>query len=246
MWVILRVIADGEQCEDALLKGRGSRVLVERQRALELHANAVLRQRGQVGQQGSKTVHWPAVVRALLLGLALGARRALGGLHHRRPLRFGGGPVVVVEQQGSQVAPQMPLDVVSQHAQEHMCPHAIGQMMVDRPHVYVGQFQAAEPALHVRQKLVASHGLFGGHRLGRHVRTDHVDAVQRDLGRDRRLVSLVTKRVVGDFEVKVLGHFTPAQHATNAQGDLRGAPQRGSLARSRLHDLVQFLLAGQQ
>ena len=63
---------------------------------------------------------------------------------------------------------------------------------------------------------------------GRQIGVDHIDAVERGLGGDTEGVLGEAERVVGDADLKMLGHVAPAQHCSDRLADRRGAAMRAS------------------
>ena len=94
------------------------------------------------------------------LGARLGAglRRDLRGLHHRGPRGLRRVRIGVFEQQRGKPPLHVPLDVVGQHADEHVGAHAVLQVVVDRADLQVHRLEAAEGALDGAAGLVAAVG----------------------------------------------------------------------------------------
>ena len=92
-------------------------------------------------------------------GLARCRRRAARGGDHGGALLLGGGRVVVVEEQRCQGSPHVPLDVVGQHAEQHVRSHPVGPPVVERPDLQVHRLEAPKRPLDLRQVLVDPHGL---------------------------------------------------------------------------------------
>ena len=61
-------------------------------------------------------------------------------------------------------------------------------------------------------------------------RAQHVDAVERGLLGDRRLVAREAEGVLFDCDGEVLGHLVAVEHLAEAQGDRVLAPQRSARA----------------
>jgi len=86
----------------------------------------------------------------LPIGGAFGCLFGLHGLgrfgagNWRGPFRLGGNKLGVVEQKRGQGVPQMPLDVIGEHAQEDMSPHPRCGPMADRPDIEIDRLQTAE------------------------------------------------------------------------------------------------------
>ena len=95
-------------------------------------------------------------------------------------------------------------------------------------------------ALQRQHDVVAAQGVFG--QAG----AQHVDAVQGGLGGDAVLVAGEGERLVGDLEVKVLGHLELVAHLAHPQRDLVLAAQRPALTAGGRGDGLQFFFGGRQ
>ena len=87
------------------------------------------------------------VIKRAGTGFAPGGRRALCR-SHRIPCGLGR-LISVGEQQFTQSFAQVPLDVISEHAQEDMCPHPISQAMMNRANPEIDGLECAERSLHL-------------------------------------------------------------------------------------------------
>jgi hypothetical protein len=140
--------------------------------------------------------HPSLVLFSVSLRLALGdppgrADNALAGL-------FGSLGIVVVKQHRRQDPPHVPLDVIRQHANKHVGPHPVSEVMINRMDLQVHTLQTPERALDFRQSLIALHHFFTAERLGRNTGTDDVDPIQRRFPFDVVLLALAAKAVFFD------------------------------------------------
>ena len=71
------------------------------------------------------------------------------------------GRVVLVEQDGGEPLAHVPFDVVGEHAQQHVSAHALGEVVVDGPHLEIDGLDAVEGALDPAQSLVGAHRVLG-------------------------------------------------------------------------------------
>ena len=96
-------------------------------------------------------VHW---VRALARVSGETWRAAPPTPRGLRRVRIG-----VLEQQRGEPPLHVPLDVVGQHADEHVGAHAVFQVVVDRADLQVHRLEAAEGTLDGAEALVGAHGV---------------------------------------------------------------------------------------
>ena len=136
----------------------------------------------------------------------------------------------------------VPLHIIGEHAEEDVRPDARFQPMTDRPHVQIDTFQRAEGALHLGQPLVVEHGLLSRHVAARHAGADHVEAIERCLGRDASLIDAERERAGLDVELEVLGDLVLPDHLANAHADRGGAFEPAT--RHHGLDLVQLARRG--
>jgi len=78
------------------------------------------------------------------------------------------------------------------------------QAMPDRADLEVHALQRPESALHLGQPLVVQHGGLRAHVRFRNAGADHIEAVERRLGRDARLVDAESEGGVLNIEMEVL------------------------------------------
>ena len=183
------------------------------------HPHGVGGQGAEVGEQGSEAVHGQVVFGALSGGLGACGGRAPGLLDHRGALSFGGGRVVVVEQERLEGLAHVPLDVVGEHAQQDVGAHPVGAAVVDRPYLQVDGLEGPKGALDLRQVLVGAHGLCGIEVFGLDVGTDDVEPVELLLVRDPGFVALEREGLVGDVGDEVLGDLVAVDDLADAHAD---------------------------
>jgi len=117
--------------------------------------NAVVDDGGQIAQQRLETMDLKAILGRLGHGLALGGLGALRGRNDGAACSPALSGIVIIEQNRRQQAAHMPLDVVSEHAEQDVSADAIRQAMVNGPDVEVNRLQAAKGAFNARQIFVA-------------------------------------------------------------------------------------------
>ena len=54
---------------------------------------------------------------------------------------------MIIKQNGSQSVPHVPFDIVSEHAQEHMSPNTIGEMVMNRTNLQIDGFHTTKGTL---------------------------------------------------------------------------------------------------
>lgn len=133
--------------EGALLHGGGCGEHLEGLDAGDLRDDSVLSQRCQILEQRAKAVHGQALGRSLGLDLGQGARGALRLGEHGVATRLGAGFVFLIEEQRLEPLAHLPFDVEGEHAQEHVCAHPLGLVVIDRADVQVHALEAAKGAL---------------------------------------------------------------------------------------------------
>src|SRR5262245_5226150 len=135
----------------------------------------------------------------------------------------------------------MPLDVVSEHAEEDMSPYSIRQPMVDRPDLEIDRLQAPKRSLDLREILVGSHRGFSGKSRSGHRRANHVQAVKRGFLGDLLFVTVIGEAPLFDLEDEVLADLVVVDHLADAKPDLGLSPQRIPLPAGRGRDLGKLL-----
>ena len=203
-----------------------------------MRLDAILDDRRQVGQQGLEAMDRFAGGSALGARLGAGLRRDLGGL---RRVRIG-----VLEQQRGEPPLHVPLDVVGQHADEHVGAHAVFQVVVDRADLQVHRLEAAEGALDGAEALVGAHGVGRPEFVGRHAGADHVEAVQGRLGVDAGLVAAVGEVALLDGEFEMLADLELGDDLADLEADAGGAAQGPPDALGGGDDRVEQFLGGLQ
>ena len=109
--------------------------------------HGVAGQRRQIGEQAVEAVHRQPVLRVTGGLLGHGRRRALRFGDDAVASGFGRFLVGIVVEHRLEAGAHLPFDVVGEHAQEDVGANAVGQPMVDRPHLEIDGLQAAEGAL---------------------------------------------------------------------------------------------------
>ena len=122
------------------------------------------------------------------------ARRRLCRPHDRGAL--GGARLVIGEQDRRQGAAHVVLDIVGQHAQEHVRLHATVEPVEHRPHSQVDTLERAERTLDERQALVGGDRRLRADFVLGQAGADHVDAVEPRLVRDLLLATLEREAAV--------------------------------------------------
>ena len=117
---------------------------------------------------------------------------------------FCGLPIVILEQQRSETSPQVPLDIVGQHAEEDVSADMVLAVDMDRADGQSAGLETAECPCDLGQALVSFHCLIGSHvpETG----SDHVDTIELSLLRDAGKVAGPGQRSLGDGELKMLLH----------------------------------------
>ena len=105
---------------------------------------------------------------------------------------FGGGLVVVVEQDWLECSTHVPFEMVSEHAYQHMSAHAVSAAMMDGPDFEIDGLEAAEGSLDVGEIFIGPDGGSCVERFGLDVGTQDIDAVEQGFGID--LLGLALER----------------------------------------------------
>src|SRR5882757_7160982 len=101
----------------------------------------------------------------------------------------------------------MPLDVVGQHAQEHMSTYSLCHPMADRSDFKINGLQASESAFDPRQVLVGLDRFVRIEILARHAGANDIDALEPSFFFDPVDPALEGEMAVADLDGKMLGHF---------------------------------------
>ena len=208
--------------------------------------NAMAGQSCKVLQQILEALHPKTGCSTTGLVLPPGRLRSNSGSDNR----FAGGlrrlAIIVLVQNFSKPVTHVPLDVVREHAQEHVSPNAIIVPVIDRSHVKVDRLHTAERSLDGRKALVSFHDLFRLHLCRRHARPHDVQTVECRFGRDVVGASGVRETVSGDGQLEVLLHFVTTDDFADAQANLFLAAQRVLAALRGADDDFEFLFGGCQ
>src|ERR1700757_2056601 len=97
--------------------------------------------------------------------------------------------------------------------------------MMDRPELEVEALENAEGALNLGQALVGAHGLGGIKPRRRQRSAQHIDAVERSIPRDTRVIALIGQTLGGNLPVKILAHLLGTEQLADAVVDALGVAQ---------------------
>src|SRR6478736_59693 len=196
--------------------------------------------------EGRLAVDLQAVSRALCSGLAASGLGTLRGCDDGRSRGGSLGALMIVEQNGSQRLTHVPLEIIGEHAQQHVGTDPIGQAVVDRPDLKIDGLDGPERAFGLAQALIEPHDIAGGERCLVEIGADDIEAIEPALGLDGLGVAVEAERIVGDGQDEVLGHLMPIEHRTGGEADLVGAAQRFGLAGDSFGHLAQVGFGGGQ
>jgi len=209
--------------EDLLLNGcrtcehDGGRSIAE--------AHGIAGQGCKVLQQGAEAVNRAAIGRFARGGLGFGCGGDLGGRHGRRPLDRGIFLIVILEEQRRQRLAHMPDQVISEHAQEHMGAHALGEAVVDGADFEVHGFHRAKGALDVSEAFIGRDDGGSIEPVSGDTCPQHIEAIEGRLLLDQSLVSREGEGCIGDRQLEVLGHLALAK--APAFKPILSAPRKG-------------------
>src|SRR6516162_6464727 len=167
-----------------------------------------------------------ALIRPLRQRFGLRPRRPLGWRHHRAALGLAGGRVVIVEEHRGPRAPQVPLDVVGQQAEEHVRPDPVGLAVMNGARLEVDGLEAPKRALDGGEAFVAAHGLGRRESIRREARPEDIDAINGGLAGDGRLVARGADARVGDLEREVLADLATPEYLADPERDAGLAAER--------------------
>jgi hypothetical protein len=136
----------GEKFEGAELYRCRLRVEQERVARSRRHRHGVAGEGGEFSEQGLEAVDLQAVSRALCSGLAASGLGTLRGCDDGRSRGGSLGALMIVEQNGSQRLTHVPLEIIGEHAQQHVGTDPIGQAVVDRPDLKIDGLDGPERA----------------------------------------------------------------------------------------------------
>jgi transposase len=210
------------------------------------HRHGVAREGCEFCEQGLEAVDRQAVVGALGGGLATRSLGALSGSDDGGSCGGSLGALMIVEQVRSERLAHVPLEIVGEHAQQHMGADPIGQAMVDRSDLEIDGLDRTEGTLGLAQALVDPHDIAGSQRGFVKIGADDVEAIEFALGLDGIGVACEGKLLIGDGQDEVLGHLVAIEHGASGEADLVGPAQRLALAADGLGHLAQVGLGGGQ
>ena len=110
-------------------------------------------------------------------------------------------------------------DVVGEHAQQGVGAYAVFEVVVDRADLDQVFHRAEGPLGHLQLLVGANDGGRARELRGRAGGADHVEAVERGLGVDLRVLALVGEGAVCDRELEVLGDLVAVDDAPDALAD---------------------------
>src|SRR5215831_112975 len=160
----LRRQFDCEEVEGALLQRSWHRE--QGCRVIAAETDGVAGQAGQVSQQRTEAGCWLAGLGQFCCRLAPCRWRDLGWSNWGGTLRRGCCAVMVIEQDGSKLAPHMPFEIVSEQAQKDMGADPWRGPMKDRPDREIDALEAAKGPFDMGQALVGAHRAGGVELLG--------------------------------------------------------------------------------
>src|SRR3984885_15986874 len=110
--------------------------------------------------------------------------------------------------------------IIGEHAEKDVRAHPIGEPVVDGPDVKIDRLDAAEGALHLAERLVATHGCRVVHHAGRQAGTHYIYAIGGGFGGDLGRLAREGEAVIGDGEMEVLAHLVLLDHGADGERDL--------------------------
>jgi hypothetical protein len=93
---------------------------------------------------------------------------------------------------------QVPLDIVTEHAEKHVGADPRLDPVVHRPDLQIDRFHGEKRLLYPREILVGSDGVFGAHRVPWHAGASNVEPIEPGLARDAVELAVVGEAVSGD------------------------------------------------
>src|ERR1700677_4656816 len=142
--------------------------------------------------------------------------------------------------------PQMPLDMIGEHAQEDVGAYAFGGPVADRADLKIDRLQASEGALHPGQILVGLDRLIGVERRGGNAGAHDIDAVEPGLARDAVALAPINHLRLADLDLEMLGRLVLADHRADGAADLGGAAQGVALGAHTRGDAGEGALGRRQ
>src|SRR5262245_30981439 len=137
------------------------------------------------------------------------------------------------------------LDIVCQHAQEHMRFHARGEPVMDGAHLHIHTLQRPERPLNEREALVSRYSLHRPYRLRWKTGSHNVNTIEAGLGSDLVLEPPEGEPAVGDFERKVLLYLMLVDDRADCEPD-RSCFMLARLLCNRSSDTFELTLCGLQ
>ena len=173
----------------------------------ERHAHGVAGHGAEMVDQTGEAID--AVAIGVALDRLLGPRgwRGLCRHHRRRALGARAIEIGVVEQERGQRLAQMPFDIIGEHAQKDMGPHAIGIPVPNGADLEIDGLHGAERPLDPREIFVRLDRMRSAEILGRHGGPDDIDAIEPGFGRDLRGLAGKGEVAIADIEGEVFGHL---------------------------------------
>ena len=156
-------------------------------------------------------VNGQAVLCALGGGLAMSRAGALGWCDDGGSCGVSLGALVIVEQDRSERLAHVPLEIIGEHAEQHVSTHPIGQAVMDGSDFEIDRLDGTEGALGLAQALVGAHDIAGSERGFVEIGADDIEAVEFALSLDGIDVADEGEAVVGDGQSEVLGHLCAAE-----------------------------------
>src|SRR5215470_18550133 len=152
---------------------------------------------------------------------------------------------MIGEQERRQCYAHVVLDIVCQHAQEHMRFHARGEPVIDGAHLHIHALQRPECPLNEREALVSRYSLRRPYRLRWKTGSHNVNTIEAGLGRDLILQPPEGEPAVGDIERKVLLYLMLVDDRADCEPD-RSRIMLARLLCNRSGDTFELTLCGLQ
>ena len=114
----------------------------------------------------------------------------------------------------------MPFYVISEHAEEHVCPYALGSTVMDRPDMQAHRLHGAESPFNVGKAFVGIDRIVGRELVLRHVGTHGVQTVTGRFSGNGVGLAAAGETNVRDFKGEMLGHLVTIDHPSNPYADL--------------------------
>jgi hypothetical protein len=174
--------------------------------------------RGQIGEQAGEAAYRVVVVG--VFGRGFGERVIrVGGRDGVGAFGCSCGFIVVLEEDWGQDLFHVPADVVGQHLQEQVGAHPLGQSVAERVDIEFA-LEGTEEPFDIGEVLLAQHHIVTGKFLVGQAGVQHIDAVEAASEAMASWLREKTERLVGDVQVKTLGHLELVAHLAQPQRDL--------------------------